>query len=260
MTHPIVISNVAIHQDAEGRYSLNDLHKAAGGNPKHAPAQWMRLEQVDELIEAILNVQICTIKPVESRKGRYGGTYVCKELVYAYATWISAEFFLTVIRAYDELVSGRIEQSAPKTTVDERTPLRDAVNMLVSKKHLMYDEAYMLVHQRFNVDSITELAPEQIPQAIEYVHRIVIEGEYIGAEPPVSAIPDDLVYNVQCLALHYRAMYEAWQTQIYPALRLLNSPLAGCLIDRFKDGGAFLMQIELAANCRLKPGQRPRIR
>ncbi|MGK5747009.1 Rha family transcriptional regulator, partial [Proteus mirabilis] len=41
-----------------------------------------------------------------------------------------------------------------KTTVDQRTPLRDAVNLLVSKKGLMYQEAYSIVHQRFSVESI----------------------------------------------------------------------------------------------------------
>lgn len=30
----LVISDVAIRQDTEGRYCLNDLHKASGGDPK----------------------------------------------------------------------------------------------------------------------------------------------------------------------------------------------------------------------------------
>lgn len=69
-----------------------------------------------------------------------------------------------------------------KTTVDERTPLRDAINMLVGKKGLRYDDAYNIVHQRFAVESIDELELSQIPQAVEYVHRVVLDGEFIGRE------------------------------------------------------------------------------
>ena len=66
-----------------------------------------------------------------------------------------------------------------KTTVDQRTGLRNAVNMLVSKKGLIYSDAYHLIHQRFNVESIEDLTLEQLPQAVEYVHKIILEGELI---------------------------------------------------------------------------------
>lgn len=91
----------------------------------------------------------------------------------------------------------------PGTTVDERTPLRDAVNMLVSKKHLMYPEAYSIIHQRFAVESIEDLTPEQIPQAIEYVHRVVLDGEYLGKQielqMPARQFDDSELYQLVCL-------------------------------------------------------------
>ncbi|MDA3979847.1 phage antirepressor N-terminal domain-containing protein, partial [Gallibacterium sp. AGMB14963] len=78
---------------------------------------------------------------------------------------------------HDYWFKGKAERT--QTTVDDRTGLRDAVNMLVSKKGLIYSDAYQLVHHRFNVKSIEELSKEQLPQAVEYVHKIVLEGELI---------------------------------------------------------------------------------
>ncbi|EKO8986563.1 phage antirepressor N-terminal domain-containing protein [Salmonella enterica] len=95
---------------------------------------------------------------------------------------------------HDYWTKGKAENPRKKTFVDERTPLRDAVNMLVSKKHLMYPEAYAMIHQRFNVESIEELDASQIPQAVEYIHRVVLEGEFIGKQEELPSkklnIPD----------------------------------------------------------------------
>ena len=44
--------------------------------------------------------------------GKNQGTFVCRELVYSYAMWISPKFHLQVVRAFDALVSGRTAISA----------------------------------------------------------------------------------------------------------------------------------------------------
>lgn len=129
-----------------------------------------------------------------------------------------------------------------KTTVDQRTPLRDAVNFLVSKKGLMYQEAYSIVHQRFSVESIDELQPEQLPIAIEYIHRLALEGEFIPAKNNSNDKQRDIdAHNIKALTKHYEAIYTAWKVELYPALQNVNSPIAHRLYDRFKDGYAFLM-------------------
>ncbi|MDD0826402.1 phage antirepressor N-terminal domain-containing protein [Mannheimia cairinae] len=73
-----------------------------------------------------------------------------------------------------------------KTTADERTGLRQAVSALVSKKGMIYSDAYSLIHQRFNVEHIDQLTPEQIPLAVEYMHKIYLEGELIADEPEIT--------------------------------------------------------------------------
>lgn len=102
MAATLLIADTAVQQDADGRFSLNDLHRAAGAEERHQPSKWLRSQQAQDLIGELSTGQI---RPVESTQGNGGGTFVARELVYAYAMWISARFHLQVIRAYDALVS-----------------------------------------------------------------------------------------------------------------------------------------------------------
>ncbi|WP_179988398.1 MULTISPECIES: KilA-N domain-containing protein [unclassified Acinetobacter] len=195
---PLTIGEFSIRQDEDGRYCLNDLHKASGYDKKHQPAYFMRNQQTKDLIAEIenpsngasANLQMPAVGKVND--GKNNGTYVVKELVYAYAMWISAKFHLQVIRAYDSMVARLFTENskqnliADKTTKKDRVPLKDAVNMLVGKaKFLNYSDAYKLVHHRFNVEHIEDIPQDQIPAAVEYVHQLM--GEYI---PKAERIED----------------------------------------------------------------------
>lgn len=103
----LMIAQISIRQDADGRFCLNDLHKAAGSEARHAPAKFMRNKQAKGLVlelkegvDKLVHAPIVTVND-----GLNNGTYACKELVYAYAMWISPAFNLKVIRTFDALQS-----------------------------------------------------------------------------------------------------------------------------------------------------------
>ena len=191
----LVIGEFTIRQDEDGRYSLADLHKASGNLAKHKPSNFLRVEQTQELIKEIEQVSDVRLGETDHfsnmrsavkviNGGNNRGTYAVKEMVYAYAMWISAKFHLQVIRAYDSMVARLFTENskqnliADKTTKKDRVPLKDAVNMLVGKaKFLNYSDAYKLIHHRFDVEHIEDIPQDQIPAAVEYVHHLM--GEYI---------------------------------------------------------------------------------
>ncbi|WP_339718664.1 KilA-N domain-containing protein [Marinomonas primoryensis] len=100
MAH-LIISSKDI-RTLDGLYSLNDLHKVAGSEKRHEPNRFIRTEKTKELIEEIECCPEMGIGAKAHRGGVNQGTWVCKELVYAYAMWISPKFNLQVIRAFDQ--------------------------------------------------------------------------------------------------------------------------------------------------------------
>lgn len=109
---PLAIAGIGIRQDAQGRYCLNDLHKASGGESRHRPSLWSENQQTQTLV-AELESEAGIPALVSNHGGTNAGTFVCKELVYAYAMWISAKFHLQVIRAYDALVQQQVQAQQP---------------------------------------------------------------------------------------------------------------------------------------------------
>ena len=155
-----------------------------------------------------------------SESGMYTLILRCREAVkkgsipHRFRKWVTAEVLPQI----------RKTGSYSKTTVDQRTGLRNAVNMLVGKKALMYNEAYNLVHQRFNVGSIEDLTEEQLPQAVEYVHKIYLEGELIIDTPKerTHSINDARLLNIVSM---WFALYNSLDllSKIHKPLNMLNS-------------------------------------
>ncbi|BBF05655.1 phage repressor protein/antirepressor Ant [Haemophilus influenzae] len=161
-----------------------------------------------------------------SESGMYTLILRCRDAVkkgsipHRFRKWVTAEVLPTIRK------TGKYES---KTTVDDRTGLRNAVNMLVSKKGLIYSDAYHLVHQRFNVESIEDLTLEQLPQAVEYVHRIVLEGELITEQKKDELfIREFTEHDLQQLVWAWFALLRGTELcqVLHPALKQIGSHYA----------------------------------
>lgn len=144
-TFALTIAGTGIRQDDHGRYSLNDLHKAAGNSRRHEPNLWLRLDQSQALIREIENyTDLCSfdgeettgIPVVSAVEGRRGGTFVPWEMVYAYAMWISPAFHLKVIRTFHQVSTGKnLRLVTPPNPIDlESLPRISNKQMLTAMK------------------------------------------------------------------------------------------------------------------------------
>ena len=97
MSNQLTILNTPITQ-IDNLFSLNLVHQSEGGEAKHKPVLFLRLESTKALIAEIESDG--QTQAVKVYRGSQGGTYVCEELVLSYAMWISPKFHLIVLRAF----------------------------------------------------------------------------------------------------------------------------------------------------------------
>lgn len=174
----LTIGGTTIRQDSVGRYLINDLHKAAGGESKHQPHEWLRLDQTEAMVEALRSesdpgITGSLVSPIETvkgnRSGQVQGTFVVKELVYSYAMWISPAFHLKVIRAYDAMVTGGLGHMTP------------AEQALYHAQRLVDHERKMLAlqaEQEKTAARMTELEEEHATTAAQLEALVEGEGYY----------------------------------------------------------------------------------
>ena len=222
MNNSLSVANIAISTH-NNLFSLNDLHKASGNEKKHQPALFLANKQTKDLISEIESENTVAYHTINGGKNR--GTYVCRELVYAYAMWISASFYLMVIRTFDSLNTGAIpclDNDTPSTK-EERKPLVKAVNMLVDKSNLNYDEAWHLVHQYFNIKSVNELKSYQIKAAIAYIHGLIVANAQKTNQK--QKVDDEFLFDTLAHAAEYLKEY-ANTIYVLSNLRFTSDKLA----------------------------------
>ena len=129
------------------------MHKAAGGQKKDGPSYFVEGSTTTGLT-AILNAEFHSRKSgteplVVINGGAKKGTYAVKELVYAYAMWISPEFHLKVIRVFDDYhTKGMVmkPEVAQQAFDDPKVFMAKALMLAQEIKGLGYTKATLSSH------------------------------------------------------------------------------------------------------------------
>lgn len=183
------------------------------------PRDYLKTEQTQQYIAALaenLSVktkiltkenQIVSVK----RGGDEQGTWLHPKLAIHFARWLDPKFAVWCDEQIEQLLSGSQPKLA-QTTVADRTPLRQAVSALVGKCNIDYSSAYSMVHQRFGVESIEEIAADKLHDAVAYIHALTLHsglvGEVLEKQPAPSApvLDDALLLAFARLLLHAQDM------------------------------------------------------
>lgn len=185
----LAIGEITVRQH-DGLFYLNDLHRAAGSEDKHQPAFFMRREETQALAAEICSAdsQIKAFETVRGR-GKAQGTYACRELVIAYAAWISAAFHLKVIRVFLDAVQP-VAKAAPKPTPRMDTQwLQDAL----AASNAVADRVQAVVFARL-LDHADDWGNERWL-------LVFTEGSDGQPQPCVKLVPNDaMIANVVQMA------------------------------------------------------------
>lgn len=175
--------------------------------------------------------------------GTEQGTWLHPKLAVDFARWLDPKFAVWCDEQIEQILSGSPKLET-QTTIDERRGLVDAVKLLVARCGIDYSAAYRMVHQRFGVAHIDQIAAPLLPAAVAYVHSLTLHGGLNGEV--LDRLPENMqpqpLRNLQGAVIN--SLYCAeFIYQHRAALRGLNRRLAATLNDHAADGIMFLRNV-----------------
>ena len=246
---PLVIGEFSIRQDEDGRYSLADLHKASGNLAKHKPSNFLRVEQTQELIKEIEQVSDVRLGETDHfsnmrsavkviNGGNNRGTYAVKEMVYAYAMWISAKFHLMVIRAYDSLVMEWMIGGKQTISPEQAGILYNIVHTRAggNKNTIVQMWSRLKNHFKYSA-SYRELRAIHFEDAKHYLEvmdlKVKVKAEkHESKNPTYSNGFENHAHNVSIHMLWVSGWWRCYRD----AIQLLNPRMFSEISDHFSDG------------------------
>lgn len=225
---PLIIEDTYVRQDDQGRFSLNDLHQAAGGEDRHAPNRFTRTDTFSDLVQVLTPEMASGTPEVAARppvtiisNGSRVGTFVARELVYAYAMWISPVFHLKVIRTFDALASGRLTFPG-----DRPAPLAvgQATGIPTSQLVSLQTHARKLV-EWLKAESVRELRADLYAQLID------VYADMKKDPPPLDAIGQEAP-DAATEVVEFWTVFKALERLGHPVNHSRNPELVALRLDQ----------------------------
>ncbi|WNJ77744.1 phage antirepressor N-terminal domain-containing protein [Cedecea neteri] len=152
------------------------------------------------------------------------------------------------------------------STAKQLTPLRQTAERLIATGlGRIYPDIWGLVHEKFEIEHINQLRPEQISKAIDYLDTL--EGEFLGKQEALPKLDTpqfndtELMRFVSLFLWMQRARDLSYK--IYPSLRDMESRLAGDFWDLSRDTTyviSMCYQALARETSHIKPGSVPGFR
>ena len=219
----LTLGNITVRQ-VNGLFSLTDLHRAAGGEDKHQPNLFIRNDQTKALVAEIAKGADSHLF-LNTAKGRNGGTYACRELVIAYAAWISAAFHLKVIRVFLAATTPQAEPTQTRLDYDRINPaqaqdLKEIVAAIVQAGIQGYAETWSRLQRKFRVNSYLELPTHHYGDARAYLLAKLstrpTAGKMLVSRQHLASIYTDLGKlrdRIDAMAMPAQDLPPAWMQQ-----------------------------------------------
>lgn len=108
---------VEITQDDNGRYCLNDLFKASGGDDSKKPSKWLRYQKELGVVKVESGLKVLIPEDfdsyvVKTGKARATKTFGSRKTALKYAMFIDKNFYEAVVEAFDKLTTGDVQEAA----------------------------------------------------------------------------------------------------------------------------------------------------
>ncbi|MBQ0399261.1 ORF6N domain-containing protein [Providencia rettgeri] len=139
-----------------------------------------------------------------------------------------------VFEALEDFYFAKKECAFHKTTTDDRAPLRNAVDCLMTKKRLSFPKAYGYVHAKYGVNSIDEVPLDLLPEAVDYIYKVALEGEYLPKQMPLPELSFNKQLSIKTLEgamTHIRTIREYWNSGLQESLKQLGYPHTGSITE-----------------------------